>query len=72
MTINQAERRMAENLLLEALKLVESESIKAWARDIPKHREAWLSAAEAHLRKYEGRGDITRFALLITSTAIGL
>ncbi|MGH9024076.1 MAG: hypothetical protein ACRDV9_13425 [Acidimicrobiia bacterium] len=71
MTIPEAERRMAEQFFLDALKAVESDSIRAWARDIPRHREAWVSAAESHLRKTAGRGNRDAFTALIVCTAIG-
>ena len=72
MPIAEAERRMAEQLFLEALEKVESDSIRDWATAPRRHYEAWVEAAGAHLRKHEGRGDVNRFATLIVCTAIGL
>jgi len=62
--VNSAACSEACEFLGLALELVESESIRAWARS-EKNLPIWLQLAA-------GKSDPTRFAAFIVATAIGL
>lgn len=70
MTIHEAEKRMAEMLFLNALKLIKSKEIRG-AATMPAKQTGWIKWAEDHLRQREGCGDERLLAALIEAREAG-
>lgn len=61
----------AEQLLQDALGLVESDRIRQWA-ETEHNRPIWIKLADLAIQKQNGKPDVSRFSTFIIASAIGL